>query len=79
VVHRVALYANSTHAGLANIFAYQSENVVLRDIINKTNVAESRAGVMVVGLDTDSATNDDDPLQVGDDNDEDSSVRPAPP
>lgn len=47
---------------------------MLRDIINKTNVAESRAGVMVVGLDTDSAANDDDPLQIGNDNDEDSAM-----
>lgn len=52
--------------GLTNIFSYQGENVVLRDIVNKTNVAESRAGVAVVGLDLDSAAGDaeDDPLRV---------------
>lgn len=39
--------------GLANLFAFQGDNVVLRDIVNKTNVAESKAGVAVVGLDID--------------------------
>ncbi|KAL8839389.1 MAG: hypothetical protein Q9170_001783 [Blastenia crenularia] len=39
--------------GLANLFAYQGDNIVLRDIVNKTNVAESKAGVAVVGLDVD--------------------------
>ncbi|OQD77881.1 hypothetical protein PENDEC_c002G03843 [Penicillium decumbens] len=34
--------------GLKNLFSYQYDNVVLRDIVNKTNVAESRAGVQVV-------------------------------
>ena len=38
--------------GLANLFAYAGDNVVLRDIVNKTNVAESKAGVSVVGLDS---------------------------
>jgi superfamily II DNA/RNA helicase len=33
--------------GMQNLFAYQHDNVVLRDIVNKTNVAESRAGVQV--------------------------------
>ena len=36
--------------GLANLFAFQGDNMVLRDIVNKTNIAESRAGVQVVGL-----------------------------
>ncbi|KAJ5724200.1 DNA excision repair protein ERCC-6-like 2 [Penicillium malachiteum] len=34
--------------GMQNLFSYQYDNVVLRDIVNKTNVAESRAGVQVV-------------------------------
>lgn len=34
--------------GLQNLFSYQHDNVVLRDIVNKTNVAESRAGVQVM-------------------------------
>ena len=39
--------------GLANLFTFQEEKVVLRDIVNKTNVAESKAGVSIVGIDVD--------------------------
>lgn len=39
--------------GLNNLFEYQNDNVVLRDIVNKTNVAESRAGVSVMGVQLD--------------------------
>jgi SNF2 family DNA or RNA helicase len=38
--------------GLLNLFSYEGENLVLRDIVNKTNIAESKAGVSVIGLDT---------------------------
>ncbi|KAI9846813.1 MAG: hypothetical protein M1838_001136 [Thelocarpon superellum] len=37
--------------GLTNLFTFGTDDVVLREIVNKTNVAESRAGVDVVGLD----------------------------
>lgn len=37
--------------GLANLFAFQGNHIVLRDIVNQTNVAESKAGVAVIGLD----------------------------
>ncbi|KAI3271419.1 hypothetical protein CBS147309_5138 [Penicillium roqueforti] len=37
--------------GLKNFFGYQNTNIVLRDIVNRTNVAESRAGVQVVDID----------------------------
>ncbi|KAL9115713.1 MAG: hypothetical protein Q9227_000081 [Pyrenula ochraceoflavens] len=37
--------------GLSNLFEYQNENIVLRDIVNKTNIAESRAGVSITGID----------------------------
>lgn len=36
--------------GLKNLFAYQGDGVVLREIFNKTNVAESKADVRVVNL-----------------------------
>ncbi|PNS20822.1 DNA repair protein rhp26 [Sphaceloma murrayae] len=36
--------------GLQNMFTFQGGGVVLRDIVNKTNVAESKAGVSVVEL-----------------------------
>ncbi|KAL4911787.1 P-loop containing nucleoside triphosphate hydrolase protein [Aspergillus aurantiobrunneus] len=36
--------------GLQNIFEYQNDSIVLRDIVNKTNVAESKAGVQVMDI-----------------------------
>ena len=52
--------------GLANLFAFQADNIMLRDIVKKTNVAEAKVGVSVVGLDIeDPAINDDDPLSSG--------------
>lgn len=45
--------------GLRNLFEYQDNNVVLRDIVNKTNVAESRAGVSVVDFDHDHDSDSD--------------------
>ena len=53
--------------GLANLFAFQGDNIVLRDIVNKTNVAESKAGVAVVDLNLDDPDNrdEDDPLLAG--------------
>lgn len=61
--------------GLANLFAYQGDNIFLRDIVNKTNVAESKAGVAVVDFDVEEPTlkDDDDPLLAGGD-DEDSAM-----
>ncbi|KAI7650943.1 DNA excision repair protein, partial [Hortaea werneckii] len=53
--------------GLKNLFAAMSENVVLREIVNKTNVAETRAGVEIAGLDLEAST----PSQTGNGDDED--------
>ena len=39
--------------GLTNLFAWHDENVVLRDIVNKTNVAESRAGLQIANIEAD--------------------------
>jgi superfamily II DNA/RNA helicase len=39
--------------GLSNLFEYRDQNIVLRDIVNKTNVAESKAGVNVVDIQVD--------------------------
>ncbi|KAB8235069.1 putative DNA excision repair protein (Rad26L) [Aspergillus alliaceus] len=39
--------------GLSNLFEFQNKNIVLQDIINKTNVAESRAGVQVMDIEVD--------------------------
>jgi SNF2 family DNA or RNA helicase len=46
--------------GLANLFAPQSDNVVLREIVNNTNIAETRAGVEIRGLDMEASQEDDD-------------------
>jgi hypothetical protein len=47
--------------GLLNIFAPQSsDRVVLRDIVNKTNIAEAKAGVQIAGLDLEAIGNEDD-------------------
>lgn len=64
--------------GLVNLFSYQGDNVVLRDIVNKTNIAESKAGVSVVGLDhtqddADAASDDDHAAE-----DDDTDARKAP-
>ncbi|KAL6714032.1 hypothetical protein ACLMJK_008526 [Lecanora helva] len=44
--------------GLDNLFTFQNENLVLREIVNKTNVAESKAGVTIIGVDLDSQSTD---------------------
>ena len=46
--------------GLTNLFTFQEEKVVLRDIVNKTNVAESKAGVTIAGVDLESTQNIED-------------------
>ncbi|OCL08247.1 hypothetical protein AOQ84DRAFT_376945 [Glonium stellatum] len=57
--------------GLKNLFGFEGEGVVLRDIVNKTNVAEVKAGVKVIGIEVDEAAaeNDDDDDFMGDDDD----------
>ena len=45
--------------GLTNLFAPQKANVVLRDIVNKTNIAETRAGVEIAGLDVEASQKDE--------------------
>lgn len=53
--------------GLENMFAYQGEQVVLRDIVNKTNVAESRANVLVTNIDISEDEEDEEsPLHMSD-------------
>lgn len=48
--------------GLANLLTFHSDEVVLRDIVNKTNVAEAKAGVGLIDIDVNDAeaTADDD-------------------
>jgi superfamily II DNA/RNA helicase len=50
--------------GLANIFTYHTDSGLLRDIVNKTNVAEAKAGVNLVDVDMEKAANDDESMGV---------------
>ncbi|KIW89873.1 uncharacterized protein Z519_09302 [Cladophialophora bantiana CBS 173.52] len=51
--------------GLQNLFAYQNENQVLRDIVNKTNIAESKADVRVANLELEEHERDTDAEEDG--------------
>ncbi|KAF2494215.1 hypothetical protein BU16DRAFT_463647 [Lophium mytilinum] len=46
--------------GMKNLFAFQNDGYVLRDIVNKTNLAEVKAGVSVVGVDLEPNSDDED-------------------
>ncbi|KAG6008713.1 hypothetical protein E4U21_004069 [Claviceps maximensis] len=52
--------------GLSNIFAYHSDSSfgLLRDIVNKTNIAESKAGVHLASVDMEQAIKDEDLLGI---------------
>ncbi|KAK2873459.1 hypothetical protein FQN49_002351 [Arthroderma sp. PD_2] len=58
--------------GLANLFEYQNNNIVLRDIVNKTNIAESKAGVQVIDFEMEGEQNQSN-------NDGDDEKPPSPP
>jgi hypothetical protein len=54
--------------GLQNLLTFHADDIVLRDIVNKTNVAEAKKGVDIIEVDMDDILNDDDnPLRVDDD------------
>lgn len=54
--------------GLDNLLTFHADNIVLRDIVNKTNVAEAKQGLDVLEMNMDDALNDEDnPLKVDDD------------
>lgn len=57
--------------GLHNLLTFHGEDIVLRDIVNKTNVAEAKRGVDVLEFDMDAVNDDDDILRVDDDAGED--------
>lgn len=44
--------------GLANIFAYHPDSGLLRDIVNKTNIAEAKAGVTLMDVDMEKVAED---------------------
>ncbi|ROW08143.1 hypothetical protein VPNG_06886 [Cytospora leucostoma] len=45
--------------GLQNLFSFHANQVILRDIVNKTNIAEARAGVHLVDIDLSKAEEDE--------------------
>jgi hypothetical protein len=54
--------------GLDNLLSFHAEDIFLRDIVNKTNIAEARKGIQMIDLNMEDALNDeDDPLKVDDD------------
>ncbi|PTB40926.1 uncharacterized protein TrAFT101_006075 [Trichoderma asperellum] len=50
--------------GLSNIFTYHSDMGLLRDIVNKTNIAEAKAGVHLADVDIEKAAKDGEDLGV---------------
>ncbi|CAK7267361.1 hypothetical protein SEPCBS119000_002509 [Sporothrix epigloea] len=46
--------------GLKNLFAYHNDQVMLRDIVNKTNIAEAKVGVHLTAIDMEQAAADKD-------------------
>ncbi|KAJ1326511.1 DNA excision repair protein ERCC-6-like 2 [Microdochium nivale] len=50
--------------GIENLLSYHGDQVVLRDIVNKTNVAEARAGVHLVNINMEDAAKEEDGTQV---------------
>ncbi|KAI1778111.1 P-loop containing nucleoside triphosphate hydrolase protein [Hypoxylon cercidicola] len=50
--------------GMQNLLTYHGDESVLRDIVNKTNIAEAKAGVKLIDIDMDKAVEetDEDPL-----------------
>ncbi|KAI1081465.1 P-loop containing nucleoside triphosphate hydrolase protein [Whalleya microplaca] len=46
--------------GIQNLLTYHGDQVVLREIVNKTNVAEAKAGVKLIDIDMDKAVKDAD-------------------
>ncbi|KAG7289644.1 hypothetical protein NEMBOFW57_006019 [Staphylotrichum longicolle] len=46
--------------GLSNLFTYHADQVVLREIVNKTNIAEAKAGVHLSDIDLEKVAKDED-------------------
>ncbi|KAF3058394.1 DNA excision repair protein ERCC-6-like 2 [Daldinia childiae] len=44
--------------GIRNLLTYHGDQVVLRDIVNKTNIAEAKAGVKLIDIDIEKAARD---------------------
>jgi len=61
--------------GLDNLLTFHRDNILLRDIVNKTNIAEAKRGICIMDMDIEEALNDDDnPLKNEEDSDEDGAM-----
>lgn len=57
--------------GLHNLLTFHEDSVIVRDIVNKTNVAEAKRGISILDFSIDEAINDEDnPLAVPIDDDD---------
>ena len=45
--------------GLENLFSFRNDHIVLRDIVNKTNIAEAKAGVSLTEFDVEKVAKDE--------------------
>lgn len=45
--------------GLSNLFTFHGDQIVLRDIVNKTNIAEAKAGINLADVDIEEAVKDE--------------------
>lgn len=60
--------------GLDNLLSFHGDDVVLKDIVNKTNIAEAKKGLSIMDFDMEDALHDDDnPLKI-DKDDEDGAM-----
>ncbi|KAM5352562.1 hypothetical protein ACJ41O_005284 [Fusarium nematophilum] len=50
--------------GLGNIFTYHNDSGLLQDIVNKTNIAEAKAGVNLADVDMEKAAKDEETLGI---------------
>ncbi|KAH6840785.1 P-loop containing nucleoside triphosphate hydrolase protein [Chaetomium sp. MPI-CAGE-AT-0009] len=62
--------------GLSNLFSFHGDQVVLREIVNKTNIAEAKAGVHLTDIDLAKMAKPDDDNP--DEDDELSYIKPEP-
>jgi DNA excision repair protein ERCC-6-like 2 len=46
--------------GLKNLFTFNADQIVLREIVNKTNIAEAKAGINLVDVDMEKVAKDED-------------------
>jgi len=61
--------------GLQNLFTYHGDQMVLRDIVNKTNIAEAKAGISLVDVDMDRVVKEGEFPAVKKEEDDDGGVR----